>query len=139
VSAVRLRALELIEVGLPLVAAVPTSFGEERGQAAVLVHALADEAEGWGRVRGGATPDYSSEWIDGSWAVLERSWRPPALAAPPVAEGRGGGRREWQASAGHRMAKAAAGGRRPRRAAPIGGTGARGSTWVPSGTAFRAA
>jgi O-succinylbenzoate synthase len=106
VSAIRLRSLELIEVALPLVRPFRTSFGEERDKRAILVHAVADEAEGWGECVAGATPDYSSEWIDGAWAVLERFLIPPLLAAGEVARGEDVGR-ALAGVRGHRMAKAA--------------------------------
>jgi O-succinylbenzoate synthase len=106
VSAIRLQAVELIEVGLPLVRPFRTSFGEERDKRAILVHALADEAEGWGECAAGTTPDYSSEWIDGAWRVLERYLVPAALAAPSAAEGEAVGRMVAGVR-GHRMAKAA--------------------------------
>ena len=105
-SVIHLRSVELIEVGLPLVRPFRTSFGEERDKRAILVHALSDEAEGWGECAAGATPDYSSEWIDGAWAVLERFLAPAVLATTTLSEGEGVGRAAAGVR-GHRMAKAA--------------------------------
>jgi o-succinylbenzoate synthase len=106
VSTVRVRALELIEVAMPLVRPFRTSFGEERDKRAILVHVIGDEAEGWGECVAGSGPDYSSEWIGGAWMVLESFRAPPVMtgggpAGPGEVAARTAGVR------GHRMAKAA--------------------------------
>jgi O-succinylbenzoate synthase len=106
VSPVRLRLVQLIEVRLPLVRPFRTSFGEERDKRAILVHVVADEAEGWGECVAGSGPDYSSEWIDGAWAVMERFLVPGVLAGGTIEQPDDVGRR-LRGVRGHRMAKAA--------------------------------
>jgi O-succinylbenzoate synthase len=105
-SAIRPRAVELVEVGMPLVRPFRTSFGEEHDKRAVLVRVVADEAEGWGECVAGTSPDYSSEWIDGVWAVTGRFLAPALLSGGEIDDPTDVGRR-MAGIRGHRMAKAA--------------------------------
>jgi O-succinylbenzoate synthase len=101
-----IRAVELIEVALPLVRPFRTSFGEEHDKRAVLVHVDAGDVEGWGECVASTEPRYSEEWFDGAWIVLGGYLIPSLLSGGPV------GRPEDVAVRtgwvrGHRMAKAA--------------------------------
>jgi o-succinylbenzoate synthase len=105
-EALVLRSIELIEVGLPLVRPFRTSFGEERQKRAILVHVVCDDVEGWGECVAGDTPDYSGEWIDGVWLLMESILVPVVLRGGPVANPEDPARRlAWVR--GNRMAKAA--------------------------------
>lgn len=105
----RLAALELREVGLPLVRPFRTSFGEEREKRAILVRAVlatdAGEVEGWGECVSSSDPLYSEEWVDGSWLILSKYLCPALLGT----EGFGHPADVEQCLRGirgHRMAKA---------------------------------
>ena len=80
----RLQALELRRVRLPLVTPFQTSFGTETVRDALLVLAVADVAgervEGWGECVAGTEPRYSSEYVDGAEAVITRFLGPALLA-----------------------------------------------------------
>jgi O-succinylbenzoate synthase len=100
----RIRAIELREVALPLVRPFRTSFGEERTKAAILVRVDAGDAEGWGECVASPQPRYSEEWNDGAWAVI-RDHLAPALLDREIREPAAvGGALSW--ARGHRMAKA---------------------------------
>lgn len=109
----RILDVELITLRLPLVSPFVTSFGRETERTPMLVRLTADidgeRVVGWGECVATGDPVYSSEYLDGARAVLER-YLVPALFA-------------WQASGrqvtaqtvghvlrhivGHPMAKAA--------------------------------
>ena len=104
----KLEAVELRRVALPLVSPFRTSFGTETTHDVVLVRVVTDGAEGWSECVAMERPAYSSEYTDGACDVLRRWLVPAAQAlsdagsltaeafAPAV---------EWVK--GHRMAKAA--------------------------------
>jgi o-succinylbenzoate synthase len=103
---VRLVAIELREVALPLVRPFRTSFGEESDKRAILVKVETDGAAGWGECVASEQPRYSEEWIDGAWLALERFLAPSVLEGEPVRWPQEIARRlSWVR--GHRMAKAA--------------------------------
>jgi o-succinylbenzoate synthase len=77
---VKLGALELVRVDLPLVRPFRTSFGTQRTREILLVRALTDVGEGWGECAAHAEPFYNSEFVDAAEIVLER-WMAPALFA----------------------------------------------------------
>jgi o-succinylbenzoate synthase len=105
---VKLEAVELRRVELPLVSPFRTSFGTEVTHDCVLVHVVTDAAQGWSECVAMERPAYSSEYADGACDVLRR-WLVPAAAQLSA-------RGELTAEAfgpavgwvkGHRMAKAA--------------------------------
>ncbi|MGH3320683.1 MAG: o-succinylbenzoate synthase [Streptosporangiaceae bacterium] len=101
----RLEALELVRVRMPLVRPFRTSFGTQTGRNVLLVRALTDTGEGWGECVAGDAPTYNEEWADGAEQVI-RHWLAPALFAEPALTAA----RVAPALArirGHRMAKAA--------------------------------
>jgi O-succinylbenzoate synthase len=103
---VDLRAIELIEVSIPLVRPFRTSFGEERTKRALLVHVEAGDVAGWGECVASPEPRYSEEWIDGARMVMSRYLGPAVLAGGPVGDPADVARRVSFVR-GHPMSKAA--------------------------------
>ncbi|HEX6489017.1 MAG TPA: o-succinylbenzoate synthase [Candidatus Dormibacteraeota bacterium] len=101
----RLEAVELLRIRLPLKAPFRTSFGVEDERDILLLHAFTADGEGWGECVAGSSPLYSSEYVDGAQEVLRRHLLPRLLdvelgGAESVAE-------RLEPVVGHRMAKAA--------------------------------
>jgi o-succinylbenzoate synthase len=101
----RVRAVELLQVELPLVRPFRTSFGEVDRKECILVRIETEDAEGWGECVADRRPDFSAEFNEGAWVVLREFLAPAlldagdveiALVEPALAEVRG-----------HPMAKAA--------------------------------
>ena len=100
----RLEAVELRRLAMPLVAPFRTSYGVEVARDVLIVRAIAADAEGWGECVAMAEPLYSSEYVDGAHDVLRRHLLPRllgvdvngALVGPLLGDVRG-----------HLMAKAA--------------------------------
>ncbi len=101
----KLEAVELRRVGLPLVAPFRTSFGIETHRDALLVRALGTEAEGWGECVAMVAPLYSSEYADAAEHVLRHHLLPRLFALGDVTATEVGPALE--PVKGHRMAKAA--------------------------------
>jgi o-succinylbenzoate synthase len=78
----KLSAVELRRIRMPLVSPFRTSFGVETERDVLLVHAVTEEAEGWGECVAMSDPLYSSEYVDGAADVLTR-FLVPAIAAQP--------------------------------------------------------
>ena len=66
----KLEAVELRRIQLPLVAPFETSFGVQTERDVLLVKAITDAGEGWGECVAGEEPTYSSEYVDGAQHVL---------------------------------------------------------------------
>jgi len=66
----RLEAVELIRIGIPLVAPFETSFGVQSDRDILLVKAITSEGEGWGECVAGEEPTYSPEYVDWSLARI---------------------------------------------------------------------
>ncbi|HKW70694.1 MAG TPA: o-succinylbenzoate synthase [Candidatus Dormibacteraeota bacterium] len=66
----KLEAVELRRIRLPLVAPFETSFGVQTDRDVLMLKAVTDAGEGWGECVAGAGPDYSSEYVDGAQHVL---------------------------------------------------------------------
>jgi O-succinylbenzoate synthase len=66
----RVDAVELRRVGLPLVTPFRTSHGVQTHRDALLVHALGPDGEGWGECVAMSEPVYSSEYVDGAEDVI---------------------------------------------------------------------
>jgi o-succinylbenzoate synthase len=101
----KVEALTLREIQMPLVHFFETSFGRTYQRRILLVTAHCDGVDGWGECVAGENPHYSSEWIETAWptikqhlapAVLEQELAHPADSAALMARVRG-----------HHMAKAA--------------------------------
>ncbi|HZU73024.1 MAG TPA: o-succinylbenzoate synthase [Acidimicrobiales bacterium] len=101
----KLTALELRRIQLPLVSPFRTSFGTERVKDALLVRAITPEGEGWGECVAMAAPLYSYEHVEGAREVIRRFLAPVLFAAGDLgAEDVG---RLLEPIKGHPMAKAA--------------------------------
>ncbi|GAA3257617.1 o-succinylbenzoate synthase [Dactylosporangium siamense] len=107
----KIRAVELRRIGMPLVSPFRTSFGTQHQRDILLLKVITDAGYGWGECVALVDPAYSPEYVDGQSDVLRR-FLLPALAtdegnaaveefgAPAVA-------RRLEHFKGHRMAKAA--------------------------------
>jgi O-succinylbenzoate synthase len=101
----KIRAIELRTVALPLKSPFRTSFMTEYDKVALLVRAVCDESEGWGECVAMAEPLYSSEYLTGSADVIRRFLAPRLfdhgdVGAEDIA-------RILAPVKGHRMSKAA--------------------------------
>jgi o-succinylbenzoate synthase len=102
---VKLTAVELRRISLPLVAPFRTSFGTEVTKEALLVRASTPDAEGWGECVAMDAPLYSSEYVDAAQDVIRRFLLPRLFAAGDVTAG--GVAHVLEPIKGHPMAKAA--------------------------------
>jgi len=102
---VKLEAVELRRIAMPLVAPFRTSFGTQTARDILLVRVRTDVGEGWGECAALADPRYSSEYVDGAADVLRR-FLVPAVAAVEDLDAHAVGRALAPFS-GHWMAKAA--------------------------------
>lgn len=104
-GALKLRAVELRRVRMPLVAPFRASYGVETTRDVLLLRAETDAAEGWGECAALSEPLYASEYVDACEHVLRHHLLPRLFAAPSLdAAGVAPCLREVD---GHRMAKAA--------------------------------
>ncbi|HUI84749.1 MAG TPA: o-succinylbenzoate synthase [Candidatus Binatia bacterium] len=101
----KIEAVTLRELHMPLVHFFETSFGRTYTRRVLLVTLHCDGLEGWGECVAGEGPWYSEEYIDGAWDVITRYLAPALLGRTPQAG------REVPALLArvreHRMAKAA--------------------------------
>lgn len=101
----KLEAVELIRLDVPLKSAFRTSFSSVNTHQVVWAHAITDVGEGWAECGANERPDYSSEFHHGAATVLKEFLLPDLFAlgndltaeavAPTL---------HW--AKGHRMAKA---------------------------------
>ena len=102
---VRLSAIELRRIALPLVSPFRTSFGTQTDRDVLLVRVETPDGEGWGECVAMAEPHYSSEYVEGAQHVIRHHLAPRLLAAGDVTA------EEVAATLhpvkGHRMAKSA--------------------------------
>src|SRR2546428_5343193 len=75
----KLQAVELRRIRLPLVAPFETSFGVQTERDVLLLKAITDGGEGWGECVAGEEPTYSSEYVEGAQEVLIRHLIPRLL------------------------------------------------------------
>src|SRR3974390_760596 len=101
----KLEAITLRELKMPLVHFFETSFGRIYTRRVMLVTTHSDGLEGWGECVAGEQPYYSEEYIEGAWDVIVR-YLAPSLLGKNIDSGR-----EVPALLAkvrqHRMAKAA--------------------------------
>ena len=101
----KLDAVELLRVRMPLVAPFRTSFGTQSSRDILLLRALSGDLEGWGECVAMEAPVYSSEYVEAAAHVTRAHLLPRLFAAGDVtAAGVGHALRGLH---GHRMAKAA--------------------------------
>jgi O-succinylbenzoate synthase len=100
----KIEAITLREIHMPLVHFFETSFGRTYSRRILLVTVHSEGADGWGESVVGEDPFYSSEWIDSAWPTLTQ-YLIPMLLGKNIDSGR-----ECPALfakvRGHRMAKA---------------------------------
>ena len=101
---VKIHAIELHRVHLPLVRAFRTSFGTETTRQALILRVVTDAGEGWGECGAGTEPLYSSEHVDGAWLIIRQHLAPRLLGVPLAGAAAVAGL--LAAVKGHRMAKA---------------------------------
>ncbi len=80
-ATVKLEAVELRRVALPLVTPFRTSFGLQLDRDALLVRVITDTGDGWGECVAMAEPLYSSEYADGAQDVMRSHLIPRLFAA----------------------------------------------------------
>jgi o-succinylbenzoate synthase len=102
---VKLSAVELRRIVMPLVTPFRTSFGTQLDRDILLIRVVTDDAEGWGECVAMSDPLYSSEYVEAAADVLRRFFV-PALAAVGTMDANGVGPALAKFH-GHRMAKAA--------------------------------
>jgi len=102
---VKIEAITLREIRMPLVHFFETSFGRTTERRILLLTLHADCAEGWGECVAGEDPFYSEESVDTAWYATEK-YLAPALLGKTIDKGS-----DVPAIAGkirgHRMAKGA--------------------------------
>jgi len=81
----RLDAVELVRLRLPLVAPFRTSLGTEHDRDVLLVHVVGPDVEGWGECVAFGEPFYSSEYVEGAQDVMRRHLVPRVFARREVA------------------------------------------------------
>ena len=101
----KLTAVELRRISLPLVAPFRTSFGTEVTKDALLVRALTPDGEGWGECVAMDEPLYSYEYVNAAQDVVRRFLLPRLFAAGEVTAGQVA--HLLEPIKGHPMAKAA--------------------------------
>jgi O-succinylbenzoate synthase len=101
----KIEAITLREIHLPLVQFFETSFGRTYSRRILLATVHCEGIDGWGECVAGEDPFYSSEWIDSAWATLIR-YLIPALLGRRVQSAREVPMLLARVRA-HRMAKAA--------------------------------
>jgi o-succinylbenzoate synthase len=101
----KIDAIVLREIRMPLVEPFVTSFGETTGRRVLLAEIHAEGLVGWGECVAGEHPYFSPESIDTAWVVLMQELA-PMLAASPVEHG-GDCPKIFKKVRGNPMAKAA--------------------------------
>jgi O-succinylbenzoate synthase len=66
----KLEAVELIRMDVPLKSAFRTSFSSVNMHQVVWAHVVTDVAEGWAECGANERPDYSSEFHNGAATVI---------------------------------------------------------------------
>ena len=101
----RIDAIFLRELRLPLVQPFQTSFGTTTERRILLVELRGEGLTGWGECVAGEHPFFSDETIDTAWLVTQHELAPALAASDPEHGGKCPG--IFKHVRGHRMAKAA--------------------------------
>jgi O-succinylbenzoate synthase len=102
---VKLTAVELRRIALPLVSPFRTSFGTQTSRDILLVRAITPDGEGWAECVALTDPTYSPEYVEGAQHVLRHHLLPRVFAMTDVTAA--GIAPALHAVKGHQMAKAA--------------------------------
>src|SRR6202521_4219610 len=101
----KIEAITLREIQMPLVHFFETSFGRIYSRRILLLTAHCDGIDGWSECVAGEDPFYSSEWIETAWPVIQH-YLAPAVLGHTLTSARESV--SWMAKVrGHQMAKAA--------------------------------
>ncbi|HXB62874.1 MAG TPA: o-succinylbenzoate synthase [Acidobacteriaceae bacterium] len=100
----KIDAIHMREIQMPLVQPFQTSFGVTTGRRILLIEIEAEGLTGWGECVAGEHPYYSDEMIDTAWIIV-KSELAPRLMKEPVENG-GACPNLFKRVRGHRMAKA---------------------------------
>src|SRR5580658_7700101 len=101
----RIDAIFLRELHIPLVHPFETSFGVTTDRRVLLVELRAEGLTGWGECVAGEHPYFSDETVDTAWQVSLQELAPSLASADPEHAGKIPGL--FKRVRGHRMAKAA--------------------------------
>ncbi|HLS68499.1 MAG TPA: o-succinylbenzoate synthase, partial [Kiloniellales bacterium] len=82
----RVEAVELFHVRMPMKEVWRTAFSEESAIESIFVRMVIDGQEGWGETAPYRSPQYSSEWCDGAFSLLH-DWLAPAIIGREIASG----------------------------------------------------
>ncbi|NYF81027.1 O-succinylbenzoate synthase [Granulicella arctica] len=102
---IKIDAIHLREINMPLAYPFETSFGLTTGRRILLVELESEGLTAWGECVAGEHPYFSDEMIDTAWIITETELAPRLLDAE--IEGGGSCPRIFKQVRGHRMAKAA--------------------------------
>ena len=100
----RIDAIFLRELHLPLVRPFETSFGVTRERRILLAEIQSEGLTGWGECTAGERPFFCAEWTDGAWAAIVNELGPMLAAEAPEHGGDCPG--IFRQVRGNRMAKA---------------------------------
>jgi O-succinylbenzoate synthase len=100
----RIDAIILRELHMPLVRPFETSFGVTRNRRIVLAEVQSEGLRGWGECTAGERPFFSGESTDSAWQVLVQELAPMLAASSPEHGGECPG--IFRAVRGNQMAKA---------------------------------
>jgi O-succinylbenzoate synthase len=103
----KIEAITLREIRMPLVHFFETSFGRTYSRRILLLTAHCDGVNGWGECVAGEDPFYSNEWIESAWLTLTHYLAPTVLGREIAAARDCPGLFPFSKVRGHRMAKAA--------------------------------
>jgi O-succinylbenzoate synthase len=103
---IRIDAIHLREINMPLAYPFETSFGLTTGRRILLVELESDGLTAWGECTAGEHPYFSDEMIDTAWLITETELAPRLLDAVGITSG-GNIPDLFNQVRGHRMAKAA--------------------------------
>jgi O-succinylbenzoate synthase len=101
----KIEAITLREINMPLVHFFETSFGRVYTRRILLLTAHSEGIEGWAECVAGEDPYYSSEWADSAWVTI-KSFLAPAVLGRTIEQGAEVAPLMARVS-GHRMAKGA--------------------------------
>ncbi len=101
----KIAAIILREIRMPLVQPFQTSFGTTTERRIMLVEIKTEGFTGWGECVAGEHPYFSDEMIDTAWLVAVQELAPALASADPEHGGKCPG--IFRQVRGHRMAKAA--------------------------------
>ena len=101
----KIEAITIREIRMPLVHFFETSFGRTTERRILLLTVHTDGAEGWGECVAGEDPFYSEESIDTAWYAIERYLAPALLGRTIQKASEAPGL--FARVRGHRMAKGA--------------------------------